>query len=275
MAGTAAGVVSGSGCWSLTQLRTQSSNVGAGGVAQSVGGPMVGRVRAACMSTMHITHYDVLKVELDATASDIKKAYLALSMKLHPDRNPDKGAALHFQAAKEAYEVLSCAEQKQQYDLGMAVVGGAGGGRGAAGASRGETILESELRTAVESGDVDSAVGKWVASGSSLKLLLFFIDALQRHKKLPTNLPELLTHLHATEASTGTGGSGAAQMPVSTEKAAFVERKTTAYNELIRLCHMCEQKEQLFTVLDQMENNKIQVDMTTWMFLEEAFSWKS
>lgn len=142
----------------------------------------------------------------------------ALSMKLHPDRNPDKGAALHFQAAKEAYEVLSCAEQKQQYDLGMAVVGGAGGGRGAAGASRGETILESELRTAVESGDVDSAVGKWVASGSSLKLLLFFIDALQRHKKLPTNLPELLTHLHATEASTGTGGSGAAQMPVSTEK---------------------------------------------------------
>lgn len=47
-----------------------------GRVAQSVGGPMVGRVRAACMSTMHITHYDVLKVELDATASDIKKAYL-------------------------------------------------------------------------------------------------------------------------------------------------------------------------------------------------------
>ena len=29
------------------------------------------------------------------------QAYLALSMKLHPDRNPEAGAATHFQAAKE------------------------------------------------------------------------------------------------------------------------------------------------------------------------------
>lgn len=234
---------------------------------------MVPRAMADGRKCLSITHYDVLKVDMDATTADIKKAYLALSMKLHPDRNPEAGAATHFQAAKEAYEVLSCSEQKQQYDLGMeAPAGSSPSARG-----KMETILEAELRSAVENGDVEGAVGKWVASGSSLKLLLFFIDALQRHKKVPSNLPELLDHLHATEADHLTGGSKDAQMPISTEKAvaAFVERKTMAYNELIRLCHMCEQKEELFVVLDEMESNKIQTDMTTWMFLEEAFSWKS
>ncbi|MBU6468472.1 MAG: molecular chaperone DnaJ [Betaproteobacteria bacterium] len=81
-------------------------------------------------------YYEVLGVNRDASAEDIKKAYRKLAMKHHPDRNPDnpKAEAL-FKEAKEAYEILSDEDKRAAYDrFGHAGVDPSqGGGPGGAG----------------------------------------------------------------------------------------------------------------------------------------------
>ena len=80
-------------------------------------------------------YYEVLGVEKNASADDIKKAYRKLAMKYHPDRNPDnKEAEEKFKEAAEAYEVLSDDDKKARYDqFGFAGVDpNYGGGQGGA-----------------------------------------------------------------------------------------------------------------------------------------------
>ena len=74
-------------------------------------------------------YYEVLGVSKGADESEIKKAYRKLALKYHPDKNPDDASAEDkFKEAAEAYEVLSNAEKKAQYDrFGHAGMGGAGG----------------------------------------------------------------------------------------------------------------------------------------------------
>ncbi len=82
-------------------------------------------------------YYEVLGVSKTASAEEIKKAYRKVAMQYHPDRNPgDKAAEEKFKEAAEAYEVLSDADKKAQYDrYGHAGVSGAGrGGFGGGGA---------------------------------------------------------------------------------------------------------------------------------------------
>ena len=62
-------------------------------------------------------YYEVLGVAKSASEDDIKKAYRKLAGKFHPDRNPgDEVAIASFKEAAEAYEVLSDAKKRQQYD---------------------------------------------------------------------------------------------------------------------------------------------------------------
>jgi len=64
-----------------------------------------------------MTHYDVLGVSPDASASDIKRAYKQLAKKYHPDRNPDDPSAEQkFKKVSAAYEVLSDAQKRAVYD---------------------------------------------------------------------------------------------------------------------------------------------------------------
>jgi molecular chaperone DnaJ len=61
--------------------------------------------------------YEILGLQRNASAEEIKKAYRQMAMKHHPDRNPgNKEAEEKFKEAAEAYEVLSDPEKRQRYD---------------------------------------------------------------------------------------------------------------------------------------------------------------
>ncbi|HMP93123.1 MAG TPA: molecular chaperone DnaJ [Phnomibacter sp.] len=129
--------------------------------------------------------YEILGVSKTASADEIKKAYRKVAMQYHPDRNPgDKAAEEKFKEAAEAYEVLSDADKRAQYDrFGHAAFsqgrGGAGhpggmnmddifsqfgdifgddifgsffggGGRGRSGQSRGRGSRGSDLRVKIK-----------------------------------------------------------------------------------------------------------------------------
>lgn len=75
-------------------------------------------------------YYDILGVDEDASAKEIKKAYRDLARKYHPDRNPDKPKAEErFKEIQEAYSVLSDQEKRDQYDA-QRRFGGFGGQQG-------------------------------------------------------------------------------------------------------------------------------------------------
>ena len=69
--------------------------------------------------------YETLEVSEGASADEIKKAYRKLARKYHPDVNKDPQAEEKFKEINAAYEVLSDAEKKQQYDqFGDSMFGG-------------------------------------------------------------------------------------------------------------------------------------------------------
>ena len=79
-------------------------------------------------------YYEVLGLQKNATESEIKKAYLGMAKKYHPDKNPgDKEAEAKFKEANEAYSILSDADKRSQYDQFGHSAFEAGGGAGAGG----------------------------------------------------------------------------------------------------------------------------------------------
>lgn len=61
-------------------------------------------------------YYSALGLARGCTAEDIKRAFRALAMKFHPDRNRAPGAEERFKQIAEAHEVLSDPERRVRYD---------------------------------------------------------------------------------------------------------------------------------------------------------------
>ncbi len=61
-------------------------------------------------------YYEVLGIDRNATADEIKKAFRRLAFKYHPDRNREDGAEAKFKEINEAYEVLSDSDKRVAYD---------------------------------------------------------------------------------------------------------------------------------------------------------------
>ncbi|VFQ58951.1 unnamed protein product [Cuscuta campestris] len=64
--------------------------------------------------------YDLLGVSQNANASEIKKAYYKLSLKFHPDKNPDPESRAKFVKIANAYEILKDEATREQYDYAIA-----------------------------------------------------------------------------------------------------------------------------------------------------------
>ncbi|HEX8697754.1 MAG TPA: molecular chaperone DnaJ [Myxococcaceae bacterium] len=73
-------------------------------------------------------YYEVLGVQKNVSAADLKSAFRKVALQYHPDRNPgNQEAEEKFKEASEAYEVLSDPERRARYDrFGHAGAGGAG-----------------------------------------------------------------------------------------------------------------------------------------------------
>ena len=74
-------------------------------------------------------YYDILGISKDASPDEVKKAYRKLAHKYHPDKSG--GDEAMFKKVNQAYQVLSDAQKRQQYDMfgsaGNDMGGGAGG----------------------------------------------------------------------------------------------------------------------------------------------------
>lgn len=72
--------------------------------------------------------YEVLGVSKNATEEEIKKAFRRQARELHPDVNKAEDAEEQFKELNEAYDVLSDANKRAQYDRFGTIPGASGGG---------------------------------------------------------------------------------------------------------------------------------------------------
>src|SRR6478752_8340481 len=112
-------------------------------------------------------YYEILSVTKTATVDEIKKSYRKVAMQFHPDRNPgDKAAEEKFKEAAEAYEILSDADKRAQYDrFGHQAFSPSG--RGGGGYSGGGMNMDDIFS---QFGDIfgdDSPFGSFFGGGSS------------------------------------------------------------------------------------------------------------
>ena len=66
----------------------------------------------------NFSYYDILGIPSKASDEDIKRAYLKLAKKYHPDQNPQNRniAAKRFQIVLEAYNAIKTREKRATYN---------------------------------------------------------------------------------------------------------------------------------------------------------------
>jgi DnaJ-class molecular chaperone len=61
-------------------------------------------------------YYAVLGIDSDASIAALKNAYRKKASEFHPDRNTAPDAPSRFREVQEAYDLLSDAVKRQEYD---------------------------------------------------------------------------------------------------------------------------------------------------------------
>ena len=162
-------------------------------------------------------YYAALGVSKDADSGEIKKAYRKLARDLHPDTNP--GGEAKFKEVSEAYDVLSDATKRREYDEARTLFGSGGyrPGSYAGGGVPGFDLGDLFARAGGQTGGIGDVFGGLFGGGRGgttagraprrgtdveADVTLSFLDALRG-----ATVPLRLT---TTGPCTTCGGSGAA-----------------------------------------------------------------
>jgi curved DNA-binding protein len=105
------------------------------------------------MATKEKNYYETLGVAQTASADEIKKAFKRLARKHHPDAG---GEEAKFKEVSEAYETLSDAEKREQYDTFLKYGAFAAAGGGAHPPWAGGAGQQGGWRTVTDYGDMGS-----------------------------------------------------------------------------------------------------------------------
>ena len=134
------------------------------------------------------TLYDTLGVAKNASQDEIKKSYRKLAREFHPDKNAgDKDAEERFKEVQTAYDVLSDAEKRKQYDRH-------GSQNGRAGAAGQNVDFGNVDFGNIDLGDLFGGIFGGRAGGSS---------GAQRRQPLRGNDVEAVVHLSFEDSLKG------------------------------------------------------------------------
>ena len=95
--------------------------------------------------------YDVLEVEVDASAQDIAKAYKKQALRLHPDKNSAPSAEAAMRVVNQAFEVLSDPMRRDWYDSHGLEEAAAGDGDGSSAAAGSTAAPDPQQKEAIQS----------------------------------------------------------------------------------------------------------------------------
>jgi molecular chaperone DnaJ len=149
-------------------------------------------------------YYEVLGLPRNASPEDIRKAFRKLAFQYHPDRCKDDGASEKFKEVNEAYEVLSDADKRADYDrFGHSGPEGLFGGRGFEGFDFGGfgDIFEAFF------GGTATSTRQAPRRGDDLRYTIavsFEEAALGCEKEIEISRTELCSTCHGTRARPGT-----------------------------------------------------------------------
>lgn len=150
------------------------------------------------------SYYETLGVTKTATDDEIKSAFRKLARQYHPDLHPgDETAANKFKEVNEAYETLSDAQKRAEYDA-MQAGGGMGGMGGGPGGHHGGSFFDDFVN--MFSGDPRGGDGPQSSGGDiSLNVTLTFEEAAYgTQKEISVNRFEPCSACRGTGAKNGT-----------------------------------------------------------------------
>lgn len=152
------------------------------------------------------SYYEILGVSKTATEDEIKSAFRKLARQYHPDLHPgDEVAANKFKEVNEAYETLSDAQKRAEYDTAQnAGSAGSGAGAGQGGPRGGGSSFFDEFVN-MFGGDHHGGEGQSAGGDISLNVTLTFEEAaFGTQKEIAVNRFEPCAACRGTGAKNGT-----------------------------------------------------------------------